>query len=213
MATAAAVSVRNLLRDAALLLLFVALGLASLSLVVRVAGGSPPVVARALAEGAFGSAYNLSETLVQTAPLLLTGLAVTLAFRCRLFNIGAEGQLLMGAVAAAWAGTRLAPAAVLHLPLALLAGAAAGAAWAGIAALLKIYRGVQEVLSTLLLNFVALQMVAWMVRGPLQEAARDFPQSDTIAVPARVWSCCSRPHACMRVSSWRFSWSPPSGST
>ena len=179
-------TVRNALRDAALLLLFVLLSLLASSLIIRLSGGSPTAVARALAEGAFGSAYNLSETLVQTIPLILTGLAVALAFRCGLFNIGAEGQLLMGAVAATWAGTRVPCPAFLHLPLVLLAGAAAGASWAGVAALLKIRRGVQEVLSTLLLNFVALQTVAWMVRGPLQEAARDFPQSDAVAIPARL---------------------------
>ena len=128
--------------------------------------------------------YNIADTLVQTAPLLLTGLGVALAFRCQLFNIGAEGQLLVGAMAATWIGTRHLPAAI-HLPSALLAGAIAGALWAGIAAALKIYRGVQEVLTTLLLNFVALQLLAWMVRGPLQEAQGGFPQSDALAIPAR----------------------------
>jgi simple sugar transport system permease protein len=174
------------LRDLPLLLLFVLLSLAALALIIVAAGASPLAVAGALAQGAFGSAYNVSETFVQSVPLLLTGLGVALAFRCRLFNIGAEGQLLVGAIAAAWAGAPLSPPAMLHLPLALLIGALAGALWAGVAALLKIYRGVPEVLATLLLNFVALQGVAWMVRGPLQEAARQFPWSDKIAVPARL---------------------------
>lgn len=172
--------------DVGLLGLWALLGLLCVALVVGAAGASPTVVARALASGAFGSAYHASETLVQTVPLLLTGLGMALAFRCRLFNIGGEGQLLLGAIAATWAGTRLAPPAALHLPLALLLGALAGAGWAGIAALLRIFRGVPEVLSTLLLNFVALQGVAWMVRGPLQEAAGDFPWSDKIAIPARL---------------------------
>src|SRR5262249_23847002 len=132
-----------------------------------------------------GSRYNIADTFVQTVPLLFTGLSVTLAFRGSLFNIGAEGQLLVGAMAATWVGTMKLPAP-LHLPLVLIAGALAGAIGAGIAAALKIFRGVQEVLSTLLLTFVALQMLAWMVRGPLQESAGGFPQSDEIAVPARL---------------------------
>lgn len=178
---------RRLGRNAGRLAGFSLLGLAALALVVRLAGASPIEVARELVRGALGGAYNVSETLVQTAPLLLAGLAVVVAFRGGLFNIGAEGQLLVGAVAATWAGARLhPPLAALHLPLVLGAGALAGALWAGIAALLRIFRGVPEVLSTLLLNFVALQMLAWLVRGPLQEAAGAFPQSDAIAIPARL---------------------------
>lgn len=184
MGTTTAAAAKRFLRDLPLLLLCLALGLAALALVIRLAKASPVAVAGALYAGAFGTRYNVAETLVQTVPLLLTGLGVALAFRCRLFNIGAEGQLLLGAMAATWAGTAPLPAP-LHLPLTLLAGAIGGALWAGIAALLKIYRGVQEVLSTLLLNFVALQGLAWMVRGPLQEAAKAFPQSDPIAIPAR----------------------------
>ena len=167
-----------------LLLMCVGVGLLALAGVVRIAGASPVAVAAALWYGAFGTRYNIADTLIQTAPLLLTGLGVALAFRCQLFNIGAEGQLIVGAIAATWIGTMPLPAAI-HLPLALLAGACAGALWAGIAAAMKIYRGVQEALSTLLLNFVALQLLAWMVRGPLQEAAGGFPQSDPLAIPAR----------------------------
>jgi simple sugar transport system permease protein len=72
------------------------------------------------------------------------------------------------------------------LPLALAAGALGGALWAGLAAALKLWRGVQEVLSTLLLNFVAIQLVAWMVRGPLQEAVKQYPQSDKLAISSRL---------------------------
>jgi ABC-type uncharacterized transport system permease subunit len=176
---------RYRLRDLALLLLWFGLGLLTLAGVVRLAGASPIAVAQVLWIGAFGSKYNIADTFVQTVPLLLTGLSVALAFRCQLFNIGAEGQLLVGAMAATWVGT-MRPPAPLHLPLMLIAGAVAGALWAGIAAALKIYRGVQEVLSTLLLNFVALQLLAWMVRGPLQESTGGFPQSDEIAIPARL---------------------------
>lgn len=172
-------------RDLPLFALFIAGGLLLLAVVVRIAGASPVAVAVALWGGAFGSRYNSAETLIQTAPLLLTGLGVALAFRARLFNIGAEGQFLAGAAAAVWVGVAPLPAPV-HLLCVFVAGVAAGAFWAAIAGWLKVYRGVQEALSTLLLNFVALQLVAWLVRGPLQEAAARFPQSDKIAVPARL---------------------------
>jgi len=176
---------RWLRRDAPLLALAVGIGLLMIVLILRAVGASPSAAARALADGAFGSMYSVSETLLQTAPLLLTGLGVAVAFKGRLFNIGAEGQLLLGAIAATWLGTRHGIPAPLFLPLALASGAGAGALWSGIAAVLKVYRGVQEVLSTLLLNFVAQQLLAWLVRGPLQEAAAAFPQSNQIAVPAR----------------------------
>jgi ABC-type uncharacterized transport system permease subunit len=188
--------VRRLARDVPLLAFCLAAGLVVVALIVRVVGASPIAFAIALYGGAFGGTYNTAETLAQTVPLLLTGLGVAVAFRCRLFNIGAEGQFLVGAIAGTAVGVRHFPPALtpLLLPLALLAGAAAGASWAGIAALLKIHRGVQEVLSTLLLNFVALQLLAWMVRGPLQEAAKGFPQSDPLQIPARLALIVPRTH-------------------
>ncbi len=172
--------------DAFLLAGFGAAGLGLLAGVVVLAGASPVGVARALAQGAAGNRYNRAETLVAAIPLLLTGLGVALAFRARLFNIGAEGQFLVGAVAATWVGASHGVPTVVHLPLLLVAGAAGGAFWSGMAGILRVRRGVPEVLSTLLLNFVALQLVAWMVRGPLQETGRAFPQTDKIAVPARL---------------------------
>ncbi|MDX1933345.1 MAG: ABC transporter permease [Capsulimonadales bacterium] len=178
-------SAAETLRSAGLLAVCLSGGLFALALVILLVGASPLSVAAALWQGAFGSPYNAADTLVQTVPLLLTGLAVALSFRCQLFNIGAEGQLLVGAMAATWAGTSPLPAPLL-LPMALLAGAGAGALWSGIAGLLRLYRGVQEVLSSLLLNFVAIQMLAWMVRGPLQEAEKAFPQSDPLLIPARL---------------------------
>ena len=174
-------------QNALLLMACAAGGLLVIALILRLAGAAPVFFAQVLWAGAWGSVYNAGETLAQTVPLLLTGLAVALAFRCKLFNIGAEGQLLMGAIGATWAGTHgsVVPSIAL-LPFVLICGAAAGAAWSGIAGVLKLYRGVPEVLSTLLLNFIALQAVAFAVRGPLQEAAHGFPQSDFIAIPGRI---------------------------
>ncbi|MBC8141567.1 MAG: ABC transporter permease [Armatimonadetes bacterium] len=173
-------------RDALLLLLCLAVGVGLIAALVAGAGASPVAVAAALAKGAFGSRYNFGETLIQATPLVLTGLAVAVSFQCRLFNIGAEGQLLLGAMAAVAVGTSESVPPNAKLVLCLLAGAGAGAAWAGIAALLRVYRGVQEVLSTLLLNFVAVQLLAYAVRAPLQEARHELIQSDKIAIPARL---------------------------
>ncbi|MBC8135505.1 MAG: ABC transporter permease [Fibrella sp.] len=172
-------------RDALLFLLCFVCGAVVLAGIVKAAGASPVAVAAALYKGAFGSRYNLAETVIQATPLLLTGLAVAISFQCRLFNIGAEGQLVVGAMAAVAVGTQPFPPS-LQLLLCLLAGVSAGALWAGIAALMKIYRGVQEVLSTLLLNFVAVQLLAYAVRGPIQEAAKYYPKSDPVNIPARL---------------------------
>lgn len=148
---------------------------------------------RALVAGALGSADAItSGTLVRATPLLLTGLGVAIAFRAGIWNIGAEGQLLVGAAAAAAIALGLgARAGALALVLALAGGTAAGAVWAGVAALLRQRFGVLEVISTIMLNFVALYLVGWLVRGPLQEPLHIYPQSDTIAPAAQLptlWS-------------------------
>jgi general nucleoside transport system permease protein len=143
---------------------------------------------RALLSGAFGSWYAFgSGTLVRATPLILTGLAVAVAFRAGVFNIGAEGQFLMGAVAQATIALTLhALPAVVLLPLALGAGAVAGALWAGIAAVMRTRFHVLEVISTIMLNFVALYLVSYLVRGPLQEPTHIYPQTSSIADAARL---------------------------
>ncbi len=139
-------------------------------------------------DGSFGSLHAFtSATLVRAVPLTLAGLAVALAFRAGVWNIGAEGQLLAGA--AAGTATALATAGTLgiaSLPLALIAASAAGMLWAGIAALLRQRYGVLEVISTIMLNFLALHVVGFLVRGPLQEAERIYPQTETLAAIARL---------------------------
>lgn len=123
---------------------------------------------------------RIVTTLVRACPLILLGTAVALAFRCRVLNIGAEGQYLFGCVACAWLGVRMGTWDTwLLLPTVLLAGALAGAGWAMIAGLLKVYRGVSEVLSTILLNFIALHLVTLLVLGPLRDP--DFPAGATTA--------------------------------
>ena len=151
-------------------------------------GADPVRALRALVVGAFGDSLALETTAVRAAPLLLVGLGVALSFRCGIWNIGGEGQLNVGALTATALVTRaLGPdPGLLALPLALGAGALAGAAWAAIAALLRIHRGVSEVLSTILLNFIAALLIAWAVHGPLQEASGAYPQSDAFPDAARL---------------------------
>ena len=138
--------------------------------------------------GSIGSSYALlSATLVRSPPLILAGLAVTIAFRAGVINIGAEGQLLAGAAATTAIGLSLAGSpSTVTLFAELAAGVAGGTAWAGVAALLKRRFHVLEVISTLMLNFVAIQGVAYLVRGPLQEPTRAFPQTSMLVPAARL---------------------------
>jgi simple sugar transport system permease protein len=165
--------------------------LASLALVAALLAllGYPPRPAlAALVAGSVGGAAAWTNSLLKAAPLLLTGLAVLLCFRCGVWNIGAEGQLLLGALAATAVATRLlpqAPSAVL-LPMALAAGAAGGAVLGGLAGALRARRAVSEVISTILLNFAALEVVALALHGPLQEAGGAYPMRDALPPAARL---------------------------
>jgi ABC-type uncharacterized transport system permease subunit len=167
----------------------VAAAIAVLSVLLLEAGGyDAPLALRALWSGSLGSSYAFtSATLVRATPLVLAGLAVALAFRAGVFNIGAEGQLLAGAAVGAAIGVKAsATLGVLTLPVELAAGALAGALWAGIAAWLRSRFRVLEVISTIMLNFVALHSVGYLVRGPLQEPLRIYPQSDALPDVARL---------------------------
>ncbi|HZT43144.1 MAG TPA: ABC transporter permease [Chthonomonadaceae bacterium] len=164
-----------------------ACGLVALLALTFLALGIAPVSGlSALWVGAFGDAqsghlYPLSETLVKTSPLLLTGLSVVVAWRARLFSIGGEGQLLMGALAATALGISWARLPGLLLTfLMVVAGMAAGAFWGWIAGWLRVRRNVQEVISTIMLNYIALYLLGWMVEGPLQERAHRIAQSDPL---------------------------------
>ncbi|QRK04057.1 ABC transporter permease [Archangium violaceum] len=114
----------------------------------------------------------IGEAAIKAALLLLTGLSVAVAFKVGLFNIGAQGQMLVGALAAAVVGAQVQLPAVLHIPAALLAAGLAGGLWALIAAALKLARGVHEVISTIMLNWVAVSLVDnWLAVGPLRAGA------------------------------------------
>lgn len=166
----------------------VTLGLAVLFAGLELAGFDAAAGLGALWLGAFGSwdAFT-SSTLVRAVPLILIGLGISVAFRGGALNIGAEGQFYAGAIAATWVGLHLAgQPAPIAIGALLLAAAIAGLCWVAVPVWLKLRFGVIEVISTLLLNFVAVSLVSLMVQGPLQERGRIYPQSDAIAETARL---------------------------
>ena len=144
------------------------------------------VAYRSLFLGAFGSIYALSETLFAATPLILAGLALALGFRAGLFNIGVNGQMIIGGMAAIWVGLHVQLPAILHIPLALVAAILAGAVWAGIAGFLKARTGAHEVITTIMLNFIALFFVEFLLKTPVfQEPGRNNPLSEMLPVSAR----------------------------
>jgi general nucleoside transport system permease protein len=166
----------------------VVLGLAALAVGLEVAGFDATAGFRALWLGAFGSwdAFT-STTLVRAVPLILIGLGIAIAFRGGALNIGAEGQFYAGAIAATWVGLHVgSQLALVAVGAVLLAAVVAGLCWVVVPVWLKVRFGVLEVISTLLLNFVAVSLVSLMVQGPLQERERIYPQSDAIADAARL---------------------------
>lgn len=147
----------------------VLLSLAVGGVLVLIAGGEPVSAYGALIDGAFGSPYAIGQMLVLAVPLLIMGLGLALAFRGRVYNVGAEGQLFMGALAGGVVAIFL-PVAFdpLLIGASILAGMAAGAAWGGIVGVLRARWGVNEVITSLLLNFVAILIFTYCVRRPLR---------------------------------------------
>ncbi len=144
-------------------------------LIIMAAGGNPIAAYVGLVQGAFGSPNALSETAVWATPYIFAGLAVALAFKGGLFNIGAEGQLAFGAVAAALIGYAL-PGwlhvdipAYIHIPLAVGMGILAGAIWAAIPGALKAYTGGHEVINTIMMNYIALNITSFLLNGPMKD--------------------------------------------
>ena len=149
-----------------------------------------PVLASywALLKGALGSGFALNETLTRSTPLIFTGLAAAVAFRAKFYNIGAEGQLYCGALAATFFGTGLISLPpVLMVPFLMLVGALAGGAILIVPVLLKTHMKVDEVVTTLLLNFVILLLVSYLLEGPLKDPmSLGWPQAAPI-VEEGIW--------------------------
>jgi simple sugar transport system permease protein len=175
-----------LLPIAAVLLAF-AIG----ALLLLALGKNPIEAYWTLISGAFGSVAGLTATLTKATPLMLVGLGICISFRGGVINIGGEGQLIVGALAATAMGLALSTwPGWLLLPIVLLTGALAGAVWGGIAGVLKAQLNVNEILSTVMLNAIAFQLMNFLLRGPLLDPAQraagtHIPQTE--ALPEAIW--------------------------
>ena len=144
-------------------------------IIIKVVNGDPIAAFQGLIQGAFGSPSALSETAVWATPYIFAGLAVAFAFKGGLFNIGAEGQIALGAVFAALIGYALpgwlhtSIPAYIHIPLAVGMGMLAGAIWAGIPGALKAYTGGHEVINTIMMNYIALNLTSFLLNGPMRD--------------------------------------------
>jgi simple sugar transport system permease protein len=160
------------------------------SVFILLAGLDPLRAFTGLWQGAFGTDAAVTRTLIKMTPLILSGLAVAFAFKGGLFNIGAQGQLVVGALCSATAGfalTGLPP--LIHIPLTLLAGVAGGAVWAFIPGLLKARTGAHEVISTIMLNYIASLLVEWLV-----SPARANTPAGPLAFCTVPGQCASNPN-------------------
>jgi simple sugar transport system permease protein len=137
---------------------------------IAMSGVSPLEAYQALLFNAFGTPNAWGETLIKTVPLLLAGLGSAFAFRARIFNIGAEGQIFAGALGAAVVGLFVGDLpAVFGIPLALLAGFVAGGLWAGIAGILKVRFKASEIITTLMMNYIAFELASYLLNGPWRD--------------------------------------------
>ena len=161
----------------------VLLGIASGAMAL--AGANPVSGFYALLRGALGGPHQLSETLVQTTSLLFPALAVAFAFRAGLFNIGAEGQLVLGGLAAGVTGAAISAPGFISIPAILLAGAVGGGFWGGVAGVLRARFGGSEVIATLMLNIVAALLANYLISGPLHNGSVEG--AETAQLPDSSW--------------------------
>ena len=169
---------------------FAALAVGAVMLLVL--GANPIRAYGALVEGAFGSGNALAETAVKAVPLLLVGLGICISFRANVINIGGEGQMVIGAIFGTVVGLALSGGpGWLVVPLALLAGFLGGAIWGAIPGALKAYFGVNEILSTVMMNAIAVQIMNYLLRGPMidpaqAELASQIPQTASLDAAFRL---------------------------
>ncbi|MEW9501244.1 ABC transporter permease [Jeotgalibacillus marinus] len=164
----------------------VLLGLIVGAIVMSVSGFNPIEGYGALIKGAVGDSFYLGETIRQITPYIFAGLAVAFAFRTGLFNIGVEGQLLVGWTASVWVGLAFDLPKIIHLPMAVLAGALAGALWAFIPGILKARLRVHEVIVTIMMNYIALHFVNYLIRYVIsdeQNTTERVPESASLKSP------------------------------
>lgn len=151
-------------------------------------GQDVPATLAGIWEGAFGDKYGIGRTAARATPLILCGVGLAIAWRAGMYNIGGEGQYVLGGLGAATVfafAPDLPP--LIFAPLCLIAGVISGGAYAWIAGWLQVARGVQVVISTILLNFVAIKLLEWAVAGPLQESKGQLPQTERIPRELELW--------------------------
>ena len=158
-------------------ILMLAVALAVGAVLVAISGNSPAEAYLTMLNGAFGSPQKISEVFVKLIPILLMAFGTMIAFRAKLWNIGASGQFIMGAVAATAVALYVEVPIVIRTPLSFIAALAAGALWAGIAGLLKVKFNANEVITTLMLNYIATYFLLYLVNGPMQDPSSDLSQS------------------------------------
>jgi simple sugar transport system permease protein len=156
-------------------------------ILIKFMGISPAAALAALYEGSFSSLKSLLETTVKMTPLLFTGMSYAIAYRCGLTNLGMEGQLYMGAVVGTAVGIYFTglPAAI-HLPAAILAGFIGGGLWGLVAGGLKVWFGASEIITTVMLNTIAVNFAEFMVNGPMIEPSRSNSQTSPILESAQI---------------------------
>ncbi|MEN9224597.1 MAG: ABC transporter permease [Thermostichus sp. HHBFW_bins_43] len=157
------------------------------ALLIALAGHNPFLAYGVMVQGALGSQRSLTETALRATPLLIIGLGLTIAFRCKVWNIGAEGQYHLGALAGAVVALNMGDQpAGLVLPLMLLAGMAGGLLWSGLAGWLHLKRGMNLIIVTLMLNYIGILLVRYMARSPLRDPKGFLPESAQFAAVARL---------------------------
>ena len=168
------------------------LGFAGGALIIWITSASLETVFVAYAgmiNGAFFKTRGFSETLVAMTPYIWLSLGLAVGFKAGLFNIGAEGQFYIGAISAAWAGIVFTGLPTfIHLPLVILAGALGGAIWAGIPALLKVRTGAHEVITTMMMNYIAFRFTEYLVSYPLRDTKSTAVQTLRVSPNAELWS-------------------------
>jgi len=166
----------------------IAVALLVSGIILALSGYDPVYAFKSLIKGAFGDQRVISEVLLQATPLIIIGAGLAVAFRCNMWNIGAEGQFYAGAVISGAMGIYLTslPAFIL-VPLILVGGIVGGALWGMLAGWLKVRFGANEIVTTIMLNYIAIISTSYLVTGPMQEAAGNLPQTDKIAEAARLY--------------------------
>ncbi len=177
----------NLIQEAAIPILAIVTAVIVGSLFMLAYGYDPIEAYSGLLDGAFGSQRGWSRTILNAVPFIFAGLAVAFAFKGGLFNIGAEGQIFIGSICAAFVGVAFQGLPfIIHLPLAILFGAFGGAVWGGIPGLLKAYTGAHEVITTIMFNYIGIIFTGYLVSGPLQAPGSVVAETERVLESAQL---------------------------